>query len=186
MPATIAISTAARGLRSIVVARSVLAPVTRSCALLAVSEIFCLALSTALKTVVCRRGGLRANKFGHRRSQFRDVVAQCRKIGGEFLGSLFYRFNARHIRSPVLRGKVIRGCARGDPLCSTQPPSSPPSWNDLTLNLGISCSAHSGFPRWLQARMTLRRGLPDFALRRARASADARDLVRRFRSRQDR
>jgi hypothetical protein len=52
MPATIAISTATRGLRSIVVSRSMLAPATRSCALLAVSEIFCGALSTASKTVL--------------------------------------------------------------------------------------------------------------------------------------
>jgi len=110
MPAIIAISIATRGMCSIVVSRSVLAPATRSCALLAGSEIFC-----RIEDSVCRRGGLRANKFGHRRSQFRDVVAQCRKIGGEILGSLFYRFNARHIPSPVLSGKVIRGCARGDP-----------------------------------------------------------------------
>jgi hypothetical protein len=51
MPATIAISTATKGLRSIVVSRSVRAPATRSCALLAVSEIFCRALATASKTV---------------------------------------------------------------------------------------------------------------------------------------
>ena len=58
-------------------------------------------------------------------------------------------------------------------MCSTHPPSSPPSRNDLTLNFGISCSAHRGYP-------PLRRGLPDFALRRARASADARDWVQAF------
>ena len=47
MPATIAISTTTKGLCSIVVSRSVPALATRSCALLAVSENFCRALSTA-------------------------------------------------------------------------------------------------------------------------------------------
>jgi hypothetical protein len=51
MPATIAISAATMGLCSIVVSRSVHALATRTCALPAVSEIFCCALSTASKTV---------------------------------------------------------------------------------------------------------------------------------------
>src|SRR5450631_1551001 len=51
-PATNAMSTAANGLRSIVDSKSALVPATRSCALLAVSDIFCFALSTASATVV--------------------------------------------------------------------------------------------------------------------------------------
>jgi hypothetical protein len=53
-----------------------------------------------------------ASEIPRARSQFRDVVAQGRKIGGEI-----FRFTARHICSPVLRGMTVHGYAWDNAVC---------------------------------------------------------------------
>jgi hypothetical protein len=58
------------------------------------------------------RSGTAIRKRNPAGAQFRDVVAQGRKIGGEI-----FRFTARHICSPVLRGMTVHGYAWDNAVC---------------------------------------------------------------------
>src|SRR6202049_3719591 len=88
-PATIAINTADRGLCSIVVSRSLLAPATTSCALLAVSETFRRVLSAESKTVF-------------------DAAAVCLRINSDTEDVNFVTSSRRAARSAAKDRKSTR------------------------------------------------------------------------------
>jgi hypothetical protein len=96
---------------------------------------------------VCRRGGLRANKFGQRRAQFCDIVTQCCDIDGEILGSHFHSFYARHYVFSGFEGYDHTRMHRGVmPSAFDGSAKFASLMHVLTLYSRKSCSTHFGCP----------------------------------------